>query len=91
MISQIRWSAPRFVPGKRHLRPAGPSNRSGTALGRNIGLRVLTNAIKTVDHNVGLDTFLLKAMAENLSPKALDVKRAIQKKKAAEAPVAQAS
>jgi large subunit ribosomal protein L28 len=62
------------------------------ALGRNVRLRVSTNAIKTVDHNGGLDTFLLKAKAENLSPKALDLKRAIQKKKAATAaPVAQAS
>ena len=43
-------------------------------------LRVSTNAIKTVDHNGGLDTFLLKAKAENLSPRALELKRAIQKK-----------
>src|SRR3979490_2336880 len=50
------------------------------ALGRNIRLRVSTNAIKTVDHNGGLDTFLLKAKAENLSPRALDLKRGIQKK-----------
>src|ERR1700682_1740561 len=57
--------------------------------GRNVRRRVSTNAIKTVDHNGGLDTFLLKAKAENLSPRALDLKRAIQKKKAA--PVAQAS
>ena len=61
------------------------------SLGRNVRLRVSTNAIKSVDHNGGLDSFLLKAKAENLSPKALDLKRAIQKKKAAEAPVAQAN
>src|SRR6266568_4053494 len=50
------------------------------ALGRNVRLRVSTNALKGVDHNGGLDTFLLKAKAEDLSPKALDFKRAIQKK-----------
>jgi large subunit ribosomal protein L28 len=60
------------------------------ALGRNVRLRVSTNAIKSVDHNGGLDAFLLKARAANLSPRALDRKRAIGKKVAA-APVAKAS
>lgn len=50
------------------------------ALGRNVRLRVSTNAIKSVDHNGGLDAFLLKARAANLSPRALDLKRAIEKK-----------
>ena len=50
------------------------------ALGRNVRLRVSTNAIKSVDHNGGLDPFLLKAKAAVLSPRALELKRAIQKK-----------
>src|SRR5438445_275555 len=50
------------------------------ALGRNVRLRVSTNALKSVDHNGGLDAFLVKAKSENLSPRALDLKRAIQKK-----------
>lgn len=54
------------------------------ALGRNVRLRVSTNAIKSVDHNGGLDAFLLKAPAGNLSPRALELKRAIQKKAGAE-------
>ncbi|MBV9569448.1 MAG: 50S ribosomal protein L28, partial [Hyphomicrobiales bacterium] len=45
-----------------------------------------TNAIKTVDHNGGLDAFLMKAPAGNLSPRALELKRAIEKKRAAEQP-----
>src|SRR5580693_9272302 len=53
------------------------------ALGRNIRLRVSTNALKSVDHNGGLDAFLIKAHAENLSPRALELKRQIQKKVAA--------
>ena len=53
-------------------------------------LRVSTNAIKSVDHNGGLDAFLLKAKPDLLSPRALDLKRAIEKKKAA-APEAKAS
>jgi len=56
------------------------------SLGRNVRLRVSTHALKSVDHNGGLDAYLLKARAENLSPKALDLKRAVEKKRAAAAP-----
>jgi large subunit ribosomal protein L28 len=61
------------------------------ALGRNIRLRVSTNALKSVDHNGGLDAFLIKTRAENLSPRALDLKRQIEKKVAASAPAQKAS
>jgi large subunit ribosomal protein L28 len=61
------------------------------ALGRSVKLRISTNALKTVDHRGGLDAFLLKAKETDLSPKAVDLKRQIAKKKAAEAPVAAAS
>ena len=53
------------------------------ALGRNVRLRVSTHALKSVDHNGGLDAYLLKARAELLSPKALELKRAVEKKRAA--------
>ena len=49
------------------------------ALGRNVRLRVSTNAVKSVDHNGGLDAYMLKAKADTLSPRALELKRAIQK------------
>jgi large subunit ribosomal protein L28 len=49
-------------------------------LGRNVRLRVSTNAIKSVDHRGGLDAFLIKAKADVLSPRALELKRAIEKK-----------
>ena len=54
-------------------------------LGRSVRLRVSTNAIKSVDHNGGLDAFLIKAHADDLSPKAVDLKRQIVKKKLAAA------
>ena len=54
------------------------------ALSKNVRLRVSTNAIKSVDHNGGLDAFLLKAAAGNLSPRALELKRQIQKKREGE-------
>src|ERR1043165_4502025 len=60
-------------------------------LGRNVRLRVSTNAIKSVDHRGGLDAFLLKARATELSPRALELKRAIEKKRAGSQPEKQAS
>jgi len=54
-------------------------------LGRSVKLRVSANALKTVDHRGGLDAFLLKAKDDELSAKALDLKRQIRKKKAAAA------
>ena len=50
------------------------------ALGKNVRLRVSTNALKSVDHNGGLDAYLMKAKADVLSPRALDLKRQIEKK-----------
>jgi large subunit ribosomal protein L28 len=60
-------------------------------LGRNVRLRVSTNAIKSVDHRGGLDAFLLKAKAADLSPRVKELKRQIEKKHAAEAPAQKAS
>ena len=53
------------------------------ALGRAVRLRISTNAIKSVDHRGGLDAFLLKADIADLSPKAAELKRQIEKKKLA--------
>ncbi len=53
------------------------------ALGRAIRLRVSANALKTVDHRGGLDAFLLKARDAELSPRALEIKRQVVKKRAA--------
>src|SRR3989449_11584278 len=52
------------------------------ALGRSVKLRVSANALRTVDHRGGLDAFLKKARAEELSPKALKLKQEIAKKSA---------
>jgi large subunit ribosomal protein L28 len=55
------------------------------ALGRSVRFRVSANALKTVDHRGGLDAFLLKARDEELSDRALEIKREIVKKQAAPA------
>ena len=53
------------------------------ALGRSVSLRVSANALRTVEHRGGLDAFLVKAHAEDLSPTARDLKRDVEKKLAA--------
>jgi large subunit ribosomal protein L28 len=53
------------------------------ALGRSVRLRIAANALRTVDHRGGLDAFLMKAKDDELSPKALELKRQVQKKRAA--------
>jgi large subunit ribosomal protein L28 len=53
------------------------------ALGRSVRMRVSANALRSVDHRGGLDTFLLKAADGDLSPKALALKREIIKTRAA--------
>lgn len=49
------------------------------ALGRQVSLRVSAHALRSVEHNGGLDPFLLKAADAQLSPRALKLKREIAK------------
>jgi large subunit ribosomal protein L28 len=53
---------------------------SSEALEQSIRLRISANALRTVDHRGGLDGFLAKAKDVELSPKALDFKRQLEKK-----------
>ena len=62
---------------------SGQCHLQSDALARNVRLRISTNALKTVDHRGGLDAFLVKAKADELSPKALKLKRELEKKLAA--------
>lgn len=50
------------------------------ALDRAVRFRISANALKTVDHRGGLDAFLAKAKEIELSPKALKIKREVEKK-----------
>jgi len=54
-------------------------------LASSVRLRVSTHALKSVDHRGGFDAFLLKAKTSELSPKAIEIKRRIEKKQAANA------
>jgi large subunit ribosomal protein L28 len=53
------------------------------ALGRSEKFRLSTNALRSVEHNGGLDNFLIKSKDDVLSNKAVKIKREILKKKEA--------
>ena len=48
-------------------------------LARSVKLRISAHALKTVEHRGGLDAFLAKAKAEDLSPDCQKLKREIAK------------
>ena len=52
------------------------------ALGRSFKFRVAASTLRSVDHRGGLDAYLAKALDPELSPKALKVKRDIEKSQA---------
>lgn len=52
-------------------------------LGRSFKFRVSTHALRSVEHNGGLDNWLLKTSDEKLSANALKVKRELKKAQAA--------
>jgi large subunit ribosomal protein L28 len=68
----------RFLPNLLNVTLASET------LGRAVRMRVSANALKTVDHRGGLDGFLAKAKDAELSAKALELKRQIAKKRAAQ-------
>ena len=49
------------------------------ALGKGVKLRVSTHGLRSVEHNGGLDNWLLKTNDEKLSARALKVKRELKK------------
>lgn len=50
------------------------------ALGQSVKMRISTHALRSVEHNGGLDNFLVKANDTNLSLKARRLKKNIKKK-----------
>jgi len=52
------------------------------ALGRMVRLKLSTNAIRTVEHNGGLDAFLVKAKVADLSLEARRLKKQVVKAQA---------
>ncbi|MFT6559374.1 MULTISPECIES: 50S ribosomal protein L28 [Sneathiella] len=63
----------RFLPNVQDAR------LMSDALGRSFSLKVSAAALRSVEHNGGLDNFLLKARDEKLSLQARRVKRDVKK------------
>jgi large subunit ribosomal protein L28 len=68
---------------RRYLPNLNAVTLMSEALGRSFRLRIAAAALRTVDHRGGLDAFLMKARDEELSPRALDIKRELLKSQAA--------
>jgi len=49
-------------------------------LGQSVSMKISTSALRTVEHNGGLDSFLVKAKDVNLSLKARRLKKLVKKK-----------
>lgn len=67
----------RFLPNLQNVTLLSES------LGEKISLRVSTSALRSVEHNAGLDNFLLKSRDSNLSAKVLKLKKRIKANQAA--------
>ena len=77
------------VKTKRRFLPAlAPATLQSDALGQSFKLRISNAALRTLDFRGGLDAFLTKAKDENLSPRALKIKRQLKAKLAENAAAA---
>ena len=77
------------VKTKRRFLPAlAPVTLQSDALGQSYKLRITNAALRTLDFRGGLDVFLAKAKDEQLSPRALKIKRLLKAKLADAAPAA---
>jgi large subunit ribosomal protein L28 len=61
------------------------------ALNRNFRMRICAQTLKTVEHRGGFDGFLVKARSNELQPKALKIKREVEKKLSEQATIEQAA
>lgn len=68
---------------RRYLPNLNTVTLASETLGRSFRFRVSSAALRTVDHRGGLDAFLAKARDEELSVRALKVKRELEKVSAA--------
>lgn len=69
------------VKTKRRFLPAlAPVSLQSDALGQTFKLRITNAVLRTLDFKGGLDAYLVKARDEDLSPRALKIKRQVKAK-----------
>ena len=71
--------------GRTYLPNLQRASLISDALGRQVRVRVTAAALRTIEHNGGLDGYLTKVRASRLSPEFQKLKRQIEKKRAASA------
>jgi large subunit ribosomal protein L28 len=71
------------IKSKRRFLPAlSPASVQSDTLKQTFRLRISNAALRTLDFRGGLDPFLMKAHDEDLSPRALKIKRQVKAKAA---------
>jgi len=71
------------IKTKRRFLPAlSPASLQSDSLGQTFRLRISNAALRTLDFKGGLDAFLLGAKDDQLSPRALKIKRQVKAKTA---------
>ncbi|NBO18524.1 MAG: 50S ribosomal protein L28 [Proteobacteria bacterium] len=69
-----RKTRTRFMPNLQHV------SLVSEALGTNVALRVTAATLRSIEHNGGLDAYLLNHSSRKLTPEAAKLKRQIAKK-----------
>ncbi|MEM9048402.1 MAG: 50S ribosomal protein L28 [Pseudomonadota bacterium] len=67
---------------RRYLPNLNAVTLQSDVLGQRFRLRISASALRTVDHRGGLDAFMAKADDATLSPRALKIKKQIEKARA---------
>ena len=67
---------------RRYLPNLNPVSLESETLGQTFRFRIAASTLRSVDHRGGLDAYLAKARDEELSPRALKVKKEIAKAQA---------
>ena len=69
------------IKTKRRFLPSLKATKlQSESLGQNFTLRITNAALRTLDFKGGLDAFLVKASDEDLSPRALKIKKQVRAK-----------
>jgi large subunit ribosomal protein L28 len=77
------------IKSKRRFLPAlSPATLQSESLGQKFKLRITNAALRTIDFRGGLDSFLIGAKDEDLSPRALKIKKQVKAKAKAAAATA---
>lgn len=73
-----RHTKRRFLPNLQNV------SLFSATLGRSVRLRITPAALRSVEHNDGIDNFLMRAADAKLGPKALKLKKLIASKQTAQ-------